>query len=178
MELKIKKLNQKAIIPQKAHDNDAAYDLYATNNGNIKVLEVKQTNGKKGWRIIYIEYPIGLAIEPPVGYHIEIVSRSSVSNTDLILANCLAVGDQGYRGEYRLRFKIPALSAQWVTAESETEAISLFNLAFKNLGVLRFSEGDKIAQMLIRKTEHMDIIEESDLTETQRGEGGFGSTGK
>ena len=179
MEIKIKKLNQKAVIPQKAHDNDAAYDLYAISNGNIKVLETKsKTNDKKGWRVLYIEYPIGLAIEPPVGYHIEIVSRSSVSNTDLILANCLAVGDQGYRGEYRLRFKIPAMAAQWVTAESEIEAIALFDMAFKNLGVLKFSDGEKIAQMLIRKTEHMTIVEELDLTETQRGEGGFGSTGK
>ena len=80
--------------------------------------------------MLYIEYKTGLAIEPPVGYHIEIVARSSVSKTDLILANCLAVGDQGYRGEYRLRFKVPIISNRIIWAENEEKAIRTFEREF------------------------------------------------
>lgn len=177
MDIKIKKLNPMAVLPTKAHDNDAAYDLFSISDGKIKVIEAK-VDDKNVWRVLYIEYPIGIAVEPPKGYHIEIVARSSVSNTDLILANCLAVGDEGYRGEYKLRFKIPPMSNMTVSAETESEAISIFDGGMASMGVIKFSKGDKIAQMLIRKTESMNIVEEIDLSDTQRGEGGFGSTGK
>jgi len=170
--MKVKKLHKDAVLPDRAHDNDAGYDLVSVNDGEIKVV---QTN-KNIWRMLYIEYKTGLAIEPPDGYHIEIVARSSVSKTDLILANCTAIGDQGYRGEYRLRFKVPAISYLDMWAENEEIAVKSFESKINISGIIKYKKGDKIAQMLIRKTEVMSIKEVDELSDTIRGEGGFGST--
>jgi dUTP pyrophosphatase len=172
IEMKVKKLHKDAVLPQRAHDDDAGYDLTAINDGDIKVIPTDKD--KKTWRMLYIEYKTGLAIEPPVGYHIELVARSSVSKTDLILANCTAIGDQGYRGEYKLRFKCPIEAHRTIWAKSEEEAIERFKRPMSE--IKRYKAGDKMGQMLIRKTEIMEIQEVSDLSDTIRGEGGFGST--
>jgi len=170
--MKIKKLHENAVIPQRAHDNDAGYDLVAINNGDIEVVE----GDKNIWRMLYIEYKTGLAIEPPVGYHIEMVARSSISKTDLILANCVAIGDQGYRGEYRLRFKIPVMANKDLWAENEKTAIKSLEGSIIRYGIKKYKIGDKIGQMLIRKTEIMEIQEVDELSDSVRGEGGFGSS--
>ena len=172
--MKIKKLNKDAVIPKREHDDDAGYDLVAINYGNIKVVSTAMD--KNVWRMLYIEYKTGLGIEPPVGYHIEIVARSSVSKTDLILANCTAIGDQGYRGEYRLRFKCPIMANKEFWAENEEKAVRAFEGSFSISGIKKYNAGDKIGQMLIRKTEIMDIQEVDELSDTVRGNGGFGST--
>jgi len=172
--MKIKKLNKDAVIPKREHDDDAGYDLVAINYGNIKVVSTAMD--KNVWRMLYIEYKTGLGIEPPVGYHIEIVARSSVSKTDLILANCTAIGDQGYRGEYRLRFKCPIMANKEFWAENEEKAVRAFEGSFSISGIKKYNAGDKIGQMLIRKTEVMNIEEVDELSDTIRGDGGFGST--
>jgi len=180
--MKVKKLHKDAILPHRAHDDDAGYDLTAINDGDIKVISTSTYSfnisfrDKKIWRMLYIEYKTGLAIEPPVGYHIELVARSSISKTDLILANCTAIGDQGYRGEYRLRFKCPIMANKEIWAENEEKAIRAFETSFSTSGIKKYNSGDKIGQMLIRKTEVMDIEEVDELSDTVRGEGGFGSS--
>jgi dUTP pyrophosphatase len=171
--MKVKKLHKDAVLPKRAHDDDAGYDLVAINDGDLKVIPTGNDNGRT-WRMLYIEYKTGLAIEPPVGYHIELVARSSVSKTDLILANCVAVGDQGYRGEYRFRFKCPSEAHRTIWAKSEEEASETFKKYMSEAKI--YKAGDKIGQMLIRKTEIMEIEEVDELSDTVRGEGGFGST--
>jgi|APSaa5957512622_1039677.scaffolds.fasta_scaffold107861_1 dUTP pyrophosphatase len=171
--MKVKKLHKDAVMPNRAHNDDAGYDITAIDDGNIKVVQTGNNDGKT-WRMLYIEYKTGLAIEPPVGYHIELVARSSVSKTDLILANCVAVGDQGYRGEYRFRFKCPSEAHRTVWAKSEKEASETFKKYMSNAKI--YKAGDKIGQMLIRATVLMDIQEVDELSDTVRGIGGFGST--
>jgi len=171
--MKVKKLHEDAVIPQRAHDTDAGYDITAIDDGTIKVIPTVD-NGRT-WRMLYIEYKTGLAIEPPVGYHIELVARSSVSKTDLILANCVGIGDQGYRGEYRFRFKCPAEAHRIVWAKSEEEAKETFKKYISSNAKI-YKAGDKIGQMLIRATVLMDIQEVDELSDTVRGIGGFGST--
>jgi dUTP pyrophosphatase len=53
--------------------------------------------------------------------------------------------------------------------------VAVVNLSDKNYEV---KKGEKVAQMLIQKVEHMDILEATELSDTTRGAGGFGSTGK
>lgn len=107
----------------------------------------------------YIEYDTGLSIEPPEGYHTEIYPRSSISKYDLILANGIGLVDYSYRGNIKLRFKF--------TGSGTDDSLKL-----------RYKKGDKIGQLVIRKTEHLEFIEVNDLSETERGTGGFGSTDK
>lgn len=100
----------------------------------------------------YIEYDTGIAIQPPEGYHTEIFPRSSISKYGLFLANSIGLVDNGYRNSIKLRFKKLAKGNEYV-------------------------KGDKIGQLVIRKTENIEFIEVDELSETERGDGGFGSSG-
>ena len=103
----------------------------------------------------YIEYGTSLAIEIPEGYVGLIFPRSSISKTDLILSNSVGVIDSGYRGEIKCRFKI-----------FSEDNFELYDI------------GDKIAQFAFLPKYEWTYTLVSELPETIRGEGGFGSTTK
>lgn len=90
VKVKIKKLNDNAVVPRYAHSTDAGLDLTAT--------EVRETSK-------FIEYKTGLAVEIPKGYMGLLFPRSSISRYDLVLANSVGVIDSGYRGEILIRFQ-------------------------------------------------------------------------
>jgi dUTP pyrophosphatase len=101
----------------------------------------------------FFEYGTDLAMEIPKGYVGLLFPRSSISKTDHFLRNSVGVIDSGYRGEIKLRMSIPALG--------ETEYLI----------------GDKVGQLILMKLPWVEIEEVDELSETDRGEGGFGSTG-
>lgn len=101
----------------------------------------------------YYEYGTGLAMEIPEGHVGLVFPRSSISKTDHFLRNSVGVIDSGYRGEIKLRMSVPALG--------ETE----------------YQIGDKIGQLVIIELPWVQIKQVEQLNETDRGEGGFGSTG-
>ena len=98
-------------------------------------------------------YGTGLAVEIPRGYVGLIYPRSSLSKYDLTLANHVGVIDSGYRGEIILKFK-----------------------PLKDAPVL-YSVGDRIGQLIVQPVLKMDFVEVENLTDTNRGSGGFGSSG-
>ena len=79
--------------------------------------------------------------------------RSSISNTDHFLRNSVGVIDSGYRGEVKIRMSIPALGAK------------------------EYLLGDKVAQLVILKLPWVEIEECQELSDSERSDGGFGSTG-
>lgn len=89
MRIKIKKLNELAVIPKYAKPGDAGLDLTAVHS---------ETN------LAYIEYGTGLVIEIPKGFVGLIFPRSSISKTGMSLCNAVGVIDSSYRGEIKLRF--------------------------------------------------------------------------
>jgi len=98
--------------------------------------------------------PTGLAIELPPGYEAQLRPRSGLALKHAItLPNSPATIDPGYRGEIR---------------------VILLNLGRNSYLV---KAGDRIAQMVIARYEAVEWIE-SDLGETNRGSGGFGSSGR
>lgn len=99
------------------------------------------------------EYGTGLAIELPPGYEAQIRPRSSISKTSLILVNSPGTIDADYRGELIVRFK---------TLDNR-----------ENL----YSVGDRIAQLVIQEVPQITFKEVDKLGSTDRGSGGFGSTG-
>lgn len=99
----------------------------------------------------FTEYGIGLAMEVPKGHVGLIFPRSSISAKDQQLANSVGVIDSGYRGEVKLRFV--------------------------DRGPLSYDVGDKIAQLIIIPIPTVEIEEVDVLSSSDRGEGGFGSTG-
>ena len=101
----------------------------------------------------FYEYGTGLAMEMPEGYVGLIFPRSSISKTDHYLRNSVGVIDSGYRGEIKIRMSTPIL------------------------GGVEYKEGDRIAQLIIMKLPWVNIEEVEELSDTDRGDGGFGSTG-
>lgn len=101
----------------------------------------------------------GIAMEIPIGYVGLVFPRSSVSKTDLTLTNCVGVIDAGYRGEITAKFKRAMHFGQ--NAQSET-----------------YKVGDRCAQLIILPYPQIEFEEADTLSDSDRGIGGYGSTGK
>lgn len=156
MKVKIKKLNEKAVIPKYAKAGDAGLDLTAV---------TKEFDGHGN-----ISYGIGLAIEIPKGYVGLLFPRSSNSKKDLLLTNSVGVIDSGYRGEIIVKFK-PSNKI----LPSNTSNHGLLQLSFGGISN-NYEIGERVAQLIIIPYPDIELVESNELSETERGEGGFGST--
>lgn len=95
-------------------------------------------------------YGTGLKVEIPRGYAMFIFPRSSCYKHAAFMANCVAVIDSGYRGEIHVVFK----------------------------GIEgHYKLGDRIAQAVILPVPEVEYVDACELSESDRGEGGLGSTG-
>ena len=101
------------------------------------------------------EYGTGIAVEIPEGYAGFIFPRSSVFKTGLTLTNCVGVIDSDYRGEIMAKF------ADTYLGDGE-----------------EYHVGDRIGQMIILEVPKVEYVEADELSVTERGAGGYGSTGK
>lgn len=100
-----------------------------------------------------VTYGTGLSVEIPEGHVGLLFPRSSVYKTTLSLANCVGVIDSGYRGEIMFKFR------------------------YLEEGMV-YDVGDRVGQLIIMPYPQVEFEEVEDLTDSERGEGGFGSTGK
>lgn len=128
-----------AVCPTASYPGDAGYDLYAAQEIHIPVGE---------WR----DVPIGICVEPPEGYWIRIVGRSSTFRRRGLLV-IEGVIDNGYRGD--IFFGVHNFSGTAVI----------------------INPGDRIAQAILHPILRFDWQEVDELTESRRGGAGFGSTG-
>ena len=99
-------------------------------------------------------YGTGIAVEIPKGYVGLVFPRSSIASTDIMLSNSVGVIDSGYRGEVMAKFKR-------VTGEFNT-----------------YKVGDRIAQLIIIPYPDVVFEEVKELSSSDRGEGGYGSSGR
>lgn len=106
-----------------------------------------------------VTYGMGISLEIPEGYVGLIFPRSSIRKTDLSLTNCVGVVDSGYRGELQATFK------------------KIYGKNDIRLDDLDYKVGDRIAQIMIIPYPRVQFEEVEELSKTERGEGGFGSTG-
>ena len=137
MQVKIKRLNDKAILPTKAHATDAGYDLYASS-----------CHYEDGM----LHYGTGVAVEIPEGYVGLVFPRSNIANTHLTLSNSVGVIDSGFRGEIKAKFR--------------------------KGGTRGYNVGDRIAQLIIIPYPEVTFVEVDELSDSDRGIGGYGSSGK
>jgi len=105
-----------------------------------------------------VTYGTGLAMEIRDGFVGLVFPRSSIRKYDLALTNCVGVIDSGYRGEIQATFK----KTNWLKG-NESE---------------KYQIGDRIAQIIIIPHPQIEFYEVDELSDTERGDGGFGSTGK
>lgn len=163
LKVKIKKLNKDAVIPTYSKDGDAGMDLVATSKSF-------DTDGN-------VVYGTGLAFEIHKGYVGLIFPRSSNAKQQLLLSNSVGVIDSGYRGEVMLKFKSSASSFSLKTLiklifnpDAKITIISNHSVSY--------SIGDRIGQIIILPYPQIKFEEAAELSETERGKGGYGSTGK
>lgn len=144
MEIRVKKLNEKAIIPTKGSEYAAGMDLYACTETSIVISP--HTTVKIG---------TGLAIELPHGYFGALVARSGLAtNQGLRIAQGMAVIDEDYRGEWI------------VPLHNDGDVPQMINPM------------ERICQLVVMPYLGFDFVEVNGLSETKRGNGGFGHSGK
>lgn len=153
MQVKVKKLVENAVVPKYAKAGDAGLDLTATS--------VKREGNK-------VIYGTGLAFEIPVGYVGLVFPRSSIHKSGLRLTNCVGVIDSGYRGEVMAVFDDKDYKVLIDTEKGNQVAA---------LGT-QFRVGERIAQMIVMPYPEVELLEVNELSSTERGEGGFGSSGR
>lgn len=103
-----------------------------------------------------IVYHTGLAFEIPQGYVGKLYPRSSIYKKDLLLTNCTGIIDSGYRGEVLAKFK---------RIKGGLRQFDIYDI------------GERIAQLIIEPYPEIEFIEVSELSDTDRGSGGYGSSG-
>ena len=102
-------------------------------------------------------YGTNRAFEIPQGYVGLLFPRSSNANKDLLLSNSVGVLDSGYRGEVMFKFK--------------------YNSSLEDR-MKSYQVGDRIGQLIIIPYPTIEFVESEELSETERGSGSYGSTGK
>lgn len=151
MKVKIKRLHEDAVLPTYAKPGDAGMDLTA----------VKASYDDYG----NIVYHTGLAFEIPEGYVGLLFPRSSICKEQLLLSNAVGVIDSGYRGEVSFKFK-PSLALDSRQCITDRKLYGVYKV------------GERVGQMIIMPYPQIEFEEAEELSETERGEGGYGSSGK
>lgn len=161
LDLKIKKLTDTATLPTKAHNTDACFDIYADIANRFTESEGFFHRNNHGQEVIGImphttvKIPSGFATNIPHGYWAAVFARSGLaSKKGLRPAQGVAVIDEPYTGEW------------FIPVHNDTDAVQYI------------THGDRIAQFTLLPYYDTNLIEVDELTETDRGDNGFGSSGK
>ena len=137
-------------IKLKKMNPNAVVPTYAKQGDAAMDLYATEVQKDKWGNYVYLT---GIALEIPSGYVGLLFPRSSVSRTCLSLANSVGVVDSGYRGEIMLKYR------------DTGEANSIYK------------SGDRVGQLIVMPYPQIELIEVEELSSTERGKGGFGSTG-
>ena len=152
MKVNVKKIDSNAVIPTYAKHGDAGMDLTA-------ISKEYDEHGN-------VCYGTGLAFEIPNGFVGLLFPRSSNTKKDLILGNSVGVIDSGYRGEVVFKFK--ALDTKYLEDGRLTYTKKDF--------MTSYNVGDRIGQIVIMPVPQIEFNVVDELSTTDRGVGGFGST--
>jgi dUTP pyrophosphatase len=147
--VKFKRLHPDARLPTRSTEGAAGWDIYA-----LSLTEQNRHN-----KILVPPHSTqlirtGWNVEPPPGYILMICSRSGLAKNSIFVANAPGIVDSDYRGEVR---------------------VLLFNGSFSSYYV---QHDDRVAQMLVVPIMPSSVAEVTELSTTERGEAGFGSTGR
>ncbi len=150
VELRIRRLDARAALPRYHSDLAAGMDLSAClPRGGIDADAITIDPGA------IVKVPLGFAAEIPAGYEGQVRPRSGLSTKHgVTVPNAPGTVDADYRGEM---------------------FVALINLGREPHTV---HHGDRIAQLVIAPVTHARVVEVDELSETGRGAGGFGSTGR
>lgn len=144
-----KKLRPDAIIPEYATPGASGMDVASPVDVTIEAGET-------------VMIKLGFAIAVPEGYELQVRPRSGLSlKTKLRLPNAPGTIDSDYRGEVGV-----------IVENTSTDSLGVLGPEFW------INRGDRIAQLVLCPVARAELVEVDELPDTQRGTGGFGSTGK
>lgn len=149
MIVKFKKLSNTAITPHRAHHNDAGYDLFSDEDVELQYGETKVVS-------------TGISLEIPKGYYADVRPRSGLTSKTALRVH-LGTIDSDYRGKVG------------IICENHFEKKEEGNDFFHNYLI---KQGDKIGQLVIHKLPEIELVETQELSDSERGLNGFGSTDK
>ena len=150
MKLKFKELHRDAKVPEYKSDGASGMDICSIQNVTISPGEI-------------IKIPTGLSVEIPEGYELQVRSRSGLAMSGVCVFNAPGTIDADFRGEIEIILHLASKEAPPSVWNSSSFYIR---------------KGDRIAQLVLQKVERAEIVKVGKLSETKRGGGGFGSTGR
>lgn len=149
-------------MPERKTDGAAAFDVFCRLD---KPVKIQASDGA-------VLIPLGFALELPPGYVAYILPRSSTGlKTPLRIPNSIGVIDSDYRGEVHGIFSFDNSKYQ---NEYDVFSVSLYRV---HPATWEINNGDRLCQMIIDKLPDVELVQAEELSETDRGSGGFGSTG-
>lgn len=151
MQLKVKRLTDTAVLPVKAHQSDAGFDICADEDVTINAGET-------------VTVSTGLSVAIPEGYYGRLKGRSGLTAKTLLRVQEGTI-DANYRGEVKVICDIKIKFLERVI----DGAVYAHNISIKR--------GQRIAQLIIQPLPTVEVEEVDELDDTDRGDGGFGSTG-
>lgn len=149
MQLKIKRLTDTAVLPVKAHQSDAGFDIFADEERNIYKGQTACVS-------------TGIAIAIPEGYYGRLKGRSGLTSKTPLRVQEGTI-DSEYRGEIKVI--------------CDVRDAMLSDDIWSDDCYFEITKGAKIAQLIIQPLPTVEVEEVDELDDTDRGEGGFGSTG-
>jgi dUTPase len=164
---KVKLLDEKAALPVRAHESDTGYDL--------KFIGYEKIEGD------VIFFKTGISLETPPGYYCEVVPRSSISKLPLQMANSIGIIDEHYRGEILIPVRVMhnQLGQEIKNISFPSGLVKIFDLkpaTMHDIAQLVIARKPQLFQLIVRERVDAVFFTSDSLEETERGDGGFGST--
>ena len=147
MKLGFKRVHPDAKLPAYAHEGDAGMDVYAVED--VRLMDSKPA-------IV----PTGLVAQIPMGYELQVRPRSGLATKGVTVWNSPGTIDSGYVG-------VIGVILCYLSPNKDETTVQYFDI----------KKGDRIAQLVLAPVTKAELVEVSEVSETERGTGGFGSTG-
>ena len=160
MKLGFKKIHPDAKLPSYAHDGDAGMDVYAVEDVDLKPFTPTLVK-------------TGLIAEIPTGYEIQVRPRSGLAlKQGVTVFNSPGTVDAGYRNEI-------GVILIWgpKCLYRQVEGYGVLEIDSTEFASKMIHKGDRIAQLVLAPVTRCEPVEISEVSDTERGTGGFGSTG-
>lgn len=152
----VKILKPGAVVPVLAKKGDVAFDLVAVDfevQGDVAIIGT------------------GLAFEIPEGYEGQVRSRSGLGMKGIGITHGLGTIDSGYRGEVKVLLSTHGSQQPWLERGGGASITGI------KIGNTIIKKGDRVAQLAIREVPQVEFIAVENLSDTERGDTGFGSSG-
>jgi dUTPase len=166
VKVKVELLDEKAQVPSRAHKTDTGYDL--------TLIGVEKIVGD------VILFNTGISMQPSNGYYFEVVPRSSISKLPLSMANSVGIIDESYTGEVLVPVRVhhQDMGGDPSRITFPNGIVKIFGVrpqTMSSLAKLVLRHKPKLFQAILRKRNNCSFTIQ-ELEETNRSDGGFGST--